>query len=53
MFQHKNTIRYRIKNLEKIIKAENGDFYEQLSIAIRSEKLIILIRNSSKFTTIL
>ncbi len=39
MFQHKNTIRYRIKNLEKILKAKNGDFYEQLSIAIRSEKL--------------
>lgn len=40
MFQHKNTIRYRIKTMQSLTAIDNiGDFYEQLSIAIKFEKL--------------
>ncbi|MDF2677121.1 MAG: transcriptional regulator, PucR family, partial [Bacillota bacterium] len=42
LFQHENTIRYRINKIKEILKMENSDgyFYEQLSIAIKIYKLI-------------
>jgi sugar diacid utilization regulator len=41
MYQHKNTIRYRINIMKDLLSIEsNGDFYEQLSIAIKYEKLL-------------
>ncbi len=41
LFQHENTIRYRINKIKEILKMENSDgyFYEQLSIAIKIYKL--------------
>lgn len=42
MFQHKNTIRYRIKIMQTLTAIDNiSDFYEQLSIAIKFEKLTL------------
>lgn len=41
MFQHKNTIRYRIQKMKSLLNVSlDGDFYEQLSIAIKCERLI-------------
>lgn len=41
MFQHKNTIRYRIQKMKALLNISlEGDFYEQLSIAIKCERLI-------------
>ena len=41
LYQHKNTIRYRLNKMQELIKISNdGEFYEQLSIAVKSEKLI-------------
>lgn len=43
MFQHKNTIRYRIQKMKYILSLESdGDFYEQLSIAIKCEKILLV-----------
>lgn len=41
LFQHENTIRYRINKIKEILnmKDQNGSFYEQLSIAIKIYKL--------------
>lgn len=41
LFQHENTIRYRINKIKEILnmKDQDGDFYEQLSIAIKIYKL--------------
>ncbi|MEW9082485.1 PucR family transcriptional regulator [Caldanaerobacter subterraneus] len=43
MFQHVNTIRYRINKIKEILHMEhlnNNNFYEQLSIAIKIYKLL-------------
>ncbi|MBI9014157.1 MAG: PucR family transcriptional regulator [Clostridiales bacterium] len=41
MFQHKNTIRYRIQKMKSLLNVSlEGDFYEQLSIAIKCERLV-------------
>lgn len=41
LFQHKNTIRYRIQKMKTLLNTRSdGDFYEQLSIAIKCERLI-------------
>ncbi len=41
MFQHKNTIRYRINKIKTLLNSiSDKDFYEQLSIAIKCEKII-------------
>lgn len=42
LFQHDNTIRYRINKMKEILGMENldGSFYEQLSIAIKIYKII-------------
>lgn len=41
LFQHDNTIRYRINKIKEILGMENldGSFYEQLSIAIKIYKI--------------
>ncbi|MCH4886973.1 hypothetical protein EZV73_05305 [Acidaminobacter sp. JC074] len=40
MFQHKNTIRYRIQKMKELMKiTSDGEFYEQLSVAIKCEKI--------------
>ena len=41
LFQHENTIRYRINKIKEILnmKDQDGGFYEQLSIAIKIYKL--------------
>ncbi|MCG8541452.1 MAG: PucR family transcriptional regulator [Clostridia bacterium] len=41
LFQHDNTIRYRINKMKEILNMENsdGNFYEQLSIAIKIYKI--------------
>lgn len=41
LFQHDNTIRYRINKMKEILGMENldGSFYEQLSIAIKIYKI--------------
>jgi len=40
LFQHKNTIRYRLSKMKTLLNTtSDGDFYEQLSIAIKCEKL--------------
>lgn len=42
LFQHKNTIRYRIKIMQQLTGIENiHDFNEQLSIAIKFESLTL------------
>ncbi|WDV46343.1 PucR family transcriptional regulator [Clostridiaceae bacterium M8S5] len=42
MFQHKNTIRYRIQKMKTLLELESdSDFYEQLSIALKCEKLLL------------
>jgi hypothetical protein len=42
LFQHDNTIRYRINKMKEILNMEDldGGFYEQLSIAIKIHKII-------------
>ncbi len=41
MYQHKNTIRYRIKTMQNLIQIQSiSEFNEQLSIAIKFEKLL-------------
>lgn len=42
LFQHDNTIRYRINKMKEILGMEDmdGSFYEQLSIAIKIHKII-------------
>ncbi len=42
LFQHDNTVRYRINKMKEILGMENldGSFYEQLSIAIKIYKVI-------------
>ena len=41
MYQHKNTIRYRIQKMKELLKiTSDGEFYEQLSVAIKCEKLM-------------
>jgi DNA-binding PucR family transcriptional regulator len=42
MFQHGNTIRYRINKIKEILEMENleGSFNEQLSIAIKIYKVL-------------
>lgn len=42
LFQHENTIRYRINKVKKILNMENldGSFYEQLSVAIKIYKFM-------------
>ncbi|BEP28866.1 PucR family transcriptional regulator [Helicovermis profundi] len=41
MYQHKNTIRYRINKMKELLSIDSeNEFYEQLSIAIKCEKLI-------------
>jgi DNA-binding PucR family transcriptional regulator len=40
LFQHKNTIRYRLSKMKSLLNTKSdGDFYEQLSVAIKCEKL--------------
>lgn len=41
LFQHENTIRYRINKMKEILGMSdlNGNFYEQLSIAIKIHKI--------------
>lgn len=40
LYQHKNTIRYRLSKMKSLLKTNSdGDFYEQLSIAIKCERL--------------
>lgn len=42
LYQHKNTIRYRITKMKDLLKVHaDGDFYEQLSIAIKCERMMI------------
>ncbi len=41
LFQHKNTIRYRVQKMKELLNtSSDGDFYEQLSIAIKCEKIM-------------
>lgn len=42
MYQHINTIRYRLSKIKEILKMSDleGDFYEQLSIAVKLHKVI-------------
>ena len=41
MYQHKNTIRYRIQKMKELLKiTSDSEFYEQLSVAIKCEKLM-------------
>lgn len=41
MYQHKNTIRYRIQKMKSLLDIESdSEFYEQLSIAIKCEKIL-------------
>lgn len=41
LFQHQNTIRYRINKMQELMSEKNeGHFYEQLSLAIKSEKVL-------------
>lgn len=42
LFQHVNTVRYRIAKIKEVLKMEdmNGDFYEQLSIAVKLHKIL-------------
>jgi DNA-binding PucR family transcriptional regulator len=41
MYQHKNTIRYRIQKMKALLDIESdSEFYEQLSIAIKCEKIL-------------
>jgi hypothetical protein len=42
LFQHDNTIRYRLKKIKEVLHMEHlqGSFYEQLSIAIKIHMLI-------------
>lgn len=40
LYQHKNTIRYRLSKMKSLLNTSSeGDFYEQLSIAVKCEKL--------------
>ncbi|MBN2795817.1 MAG: PucR family transcriptional regulator [Clostridia bacterium] len=40
LFQHINTIRYRINKIQALMDEKNqGSFYEQLSLAIKAEKI--------------
>ncbi len=41
MFQHENTIRYRIAKIKSILKMNNRniEFYEKLSIAVKAKKM--------------
>lgn len=50
LFQHNNTIRYRINSLKKLHQMEDaeGSFYEQLSLAIKIMKLKGLYSNKLK-----
>lgn len=40
LFQHENTIRYRINKIKIILNIESNDFYEQLSIAVKIYKIL-------------
>lgn len=41
LFQHENTIRYRIKKIKEILNMEeNHSFYEELSIAVKTYKIL-------------
>lgn len=41
MYQHKNTIRYRIQKMKSLLNIKSdSEFYEQLSIAIKCEKIM-------------
>jgi len=42
LFQHVNTIRYRLRKIKRILGMENfqGTFYEQLSVAVKIHKML-------------
>lgn len=46
LFQHENTIRYRINKIKEILKMEeNNSFYEELSMAVKIHKAYINLAN--------
>ena len=42
LFQHVNTVRYRVAKIKEVLKMEDldGDFYEQLAIAVKLHKIL-------------
>ncbi len=48
MYQHKNTIRYRLQKMKTLLACDQeGDFYEQLSIAIKCEQIMKMRKDAN------